>query len=38
MAISMNKRDGKWARQIAELQHEDGSWGHFHTLSQPTKA
>jgi hypothetical protein len=34
----MNKRDSKWVRQIIELQHEDGSWGYFHTLSQPTKA
>jgi hypothetical protein len=28
---------GKWSKQIVELQHEDGSWGCFHTLSQPTK-
>ena len=28
----------KWVKQIIELQHEDGSWGHFHTLSQPTRA
>jgi len=28
----------KWIQQIVSLQHEDGSWGHFHTLSQPTKA
>jgi len=30
--------NSKWVQQIVELQHEDGSWGHFHTLSQPTKA
>jgi hypothetical protein len=29
--------ESKWVQQIVELQHEDGSWGHFHTLSQPTK-
>ena len=28
----------KWVQQIIDLQHEDGSWGCFHTLSQPTKA
>lgn len=33
----MDYKNGKWARQIIELQHEDGSWGYFHTLSQPTK-
>ncbi|GHV06052.1 hypothetical protein FACS1894217_04000 [Clostridia bacterium] len=27
----------KWVKQIVDLQLEDGSWGHFHTLSQPTK-
>lgn len=26
---------GKWAAEIAGLQHPDGSWGHFHTLSRP---
>jgi hypothetical protein len=30
--------DNKWVQQIVDLQHEDGSWGCFHTLSQPTKA
>ena len=33
-----NRCENKWVRQIVDLQHEDGSWGHFHTLSQPTKA
>lgn len=27
----------KWVNQILELQHSDGSWGDFHTLSRPTK-
>lgn len=27
----------KWVQEIVDLQHEDGSWGFFHTLSQPTK-
>ena len=31
------KYDNKWVRQIAGLQHKDGSWGCFHTLSRPTK-
>lgn len=34
----MEYKDTKWASQILALQHEDGSWGHFHTLSNPTKA
>jgi integrase len=29
--------ESKWICQITLLQHEDGSWGYFHTLSQPTK-
>jgi hypothetical protein len=29
--------DSKWVRQIVDLQHSDGSWGCFHTLSQPAK-
>ena len=33
----MDYKHGKWAKQIIELQHEDGSWGYFHSLSQPTK-
>ena len=27
-------RDGKWARQLIALQHEDGKWGTFHSMSQ----
>lgn len=27
-------RDGKWAKNIIALQHEDGKWGYFHSLSQ----
>ena len=30
--------ENKWIKQVIEHQHEDGSWGCFHTLSQPTKA
>lgn len=36
--MTMNHKSSKWALQILELQHDDGSWGHFHTLSNPTKA
>jgi hypothetical protein len=32
----MNYKDGKWAKKIIELQHDDGSWGYFHTLSNPS--
>jgi len=32
----MDYKDGKWAKRILELQHEDGSWGYFHSLSNPT--
>jgi len=32
-----NQYNNKWIQQIVDLQHEDGSWGCFHTLSQPTK-
>ena len=31
----MNFKEGKWAKKIIELQHDDGSWGYFHTLSNP---
>ena len=27
-------KDGKWARQLIALQHDDGKWGTFHSLSQ----
>jgi hypothetical protein len=29
----MINHDSKWVKQILDLQHEDGSWGYFHTLS-----
>ena len=31
-------KDGKWAREILSLQKENGQWGFFHTLSEPSKA
>jgi len=34
----MNYKNSKWTKQILALQHDDGSWGHFHSLSIPTKA
>ncbi|MGI6643304.1 MAG: hypothetical protein ACOX3V_04805 [Bacillota bacterium] len=34
----MAYKDSKWASQILALQHDDGSWVHFHTLSNPTKS
>jgi len=36
--VMCNLYYNKWVRQIVDLQHKDGSWGYFHTLSQPTKA
>ena len=30
-------KNSKWASKIIELQRDDGSWGYFHTLSNPTK-
>jgi hypothetical protein len=32
----MNYKDGKWAKKIISLQHDDGSWGYFHSLSNPS--
>ena len=33
----MDYKNGKWAKKILEIQHDDGSWGlNFHTLSYPT--
>jgi hypothetical protein len=29
-------KDGKWAKEILDLQYQNGSWGYFHTLSKPT--
>jgi len=34
----MTKYNNKWINQITALQHDDGSWGYFHSLSHPTKA
>lgn len=28
-------KDGKWAKQIIELQDSEGKWGIFHSMSQP---
>ncbi|MFT4145962.1 MAG: hypothetical protein QM644_16035 [Mobilitalea sp.] len=33
----MNYKSGIWAEKIISMQQPDGSWGCFHTLSQPTK-
>ncbi len=33
-----NYMESKWVKEILALQREDGSWGYFHTLSNPTKA
>jgi len=32
----MSYKNGRWAKQVINLQHKDGSWGYFHSLSQPT--
>ena len=32
----MDYKKGKWAGKITALQHDDGSWGYFHSLSNPT--
>lgn len=31
-------KDSKWAKEIVSYQNEEGSWGYFHTLSNPTKS
>jgi len=31
-------KNSKWASEIIELQKDDGSWGYFHTLSNPSKS
>jgi len=28
-------KDGKWAKEIINSQHSDGSWGYFHSLATP---
>lgn len=33
----MDCKNGKWAKQLLDLRHEDGMWGNFHTLSRPVK-
>lgn len=30
-------KNSKWAREIITLQNNEGSWGYFHTLSNPDK-
>ncbi|NLO09498.1 MAG: hypothetical protein GX129_06460 [Clostridiales bacterium] len=30
-------KNSRWAKEIISLQREDGSWGYFHTLSEPNK-
>lgn len=35
MCNSKNHKNGKWAKQILALRHDDGMWGNFHTLSRP---
>ncbi|QQO09933.1 hypothetical protein [Breznakiella homolactica] len=32
----MNYKNSIWAKRILQLQHDDGSWGYFHTLSNPS--
>ncbi len=31
-------KDSRWAHEIVSLQSEEGNWGYFHTLSNPTKS
>lgn len=30
-------KNSRWAKEIVSLQKKDGSWGYFHTLSEPNK-
>lgn len=30
-------KNSKWASEIISLQKDDGSWGYFHSLSNPSK-
>lgn len=30
-------KNSRWAREIISLQNKDGSWGYFHSLSEPNK-
>lgn len=30
-------KNSRWAKEIISLQNKDGSWGYFHTLSEPNK-
>ncbi|TAH64929.1 MAG: hypothetical protein EWM47_11745 [Anaerolineaceae bacterium] len=33
----MMYKNSRWAKEIISLQKKDGSWGYFHTLSEPNK-
>jgi hypothetical protein len=33
----MDYKDGKWAKEILDLQQNDGSWGNFHCFALPNK-
>jgi hypothetical protein len=33
----MDYKNGKWAKEILDLQQNDGSWGNFHCFSMPNK-
>jgi len=33
----MEYKNSIWAEKIIKIQHKDGSWGYFHSLSNPTK-
>ena len=30
-------KESKWAKKILAFQQDDGSWGYFHKLSNPSK-